>query len=96
MATYIALINLTDSGICNARDTIIRAEAFIEASAKFGVAVKDVYWTIGCYDQVVTLESPDDASVAALGLALGSMGNARTQTMRAFNAGEMKQILSKI
>jgi uncharacterized protein with GYD domain len=86
MATYITLVNLTDIGILNAKDTIVRAEAFIKASEKFGIMVNDIYWTLGRYDQVVTLESPDDASVAALGLALGSMGNARTQTMRAFGA----------
>jgi len=60
------------------------------------VTVKDLYWTLGRYDLVVTVEGPDDPSVTALGLALGALGNVRTQTLRAFGAGEMKQIIDKM
>ena len=96
MATYIVLTNFTDQGIRNVKDTVKRAEAFKEAAGKFGVTVKDMYWTLGRYDLVVTVEGPDDPSVTALGLALGSLGNVRTQTLRAFAAEEMKQIVNKI
>ena len=60
------------------------------------MTVKDLYWTLGRYDLVVTVEGPDDPSVTALGLALGALGNVRTQTLRAFGAGEMKQIIDKM
>ncbi|MGA7327568.1 MAG: GYD domain-containing protein [Rhodomicrobium sp.] len=96
MATYIVLANFTEQGIRNVKDTVKRAEAFKEAAAKLGVTVKDLYWTLGRYDFVVTVEAPDDPSVTALGLALGAMGNVRTQTLRAFGAGEMKQIIDKM
>ncbi|MGA7324846.1 MAG: GYD domain-containing protein [Rhodomicrobium sp.] len=96
MATYIVLANFTEQGIRNVKDSPKRAEAFKEAAAKLGVTVKDLYWTLGRYDFVVTVEAPDDPSVTALGLALGSMGNVRTQTLRAFGAGEMKQIIDKM
>jgi uncharacterized protein with GYD domain len=58
--------------------------------------VKDLCWTLGQYDIVATVEGPDDLSATALGLALSAMGNVRTQTLRAFGAGEMKQILDKL
>ena len=96
MATYIVLTNFTEQGIRNVKDTVKRAEAFKEAAGKFGVTVKDMYWTLGRYDLVVTVEGPDDPSVTALGLALGALGNVRTQTLRAFGAGEMKQIIDKM
>jgi uncharacterized protein with GYD domain len=96
MATYIALANFTDQGIRNVKDTLKRAEAFKEAARKLGVAVKDVYWTLGRYDMLAIAEAPDDASITALTLAMASAGNIRTQTLRAFGAGEMKQILDKI
>ncbi len=96
MATYIVLANFTDQGIRNVKDTLKRAEAFKEAAGKFGVTVKNMYWTLGWYDLVVTVGAPDDPSVTALGLALGAMGNVRTQTLRAFGADEMKEILGKI
>lgn len=90
------LANFTEQGIRNVKDTVKRAEAFKEAAGKFGVTVKDLYWTLGRYDCVVTLEGPDNSSVTALGLALGALGNVRTQTLRGFGAGEMKQIIGKI
>ena len=96
MATYIVLTNFTEQGIRNVKDTVKRAEAFKEAAGRFGATVKDMYWTLGPYDLVVTVEGPDDPSVTALGLALGALGNVRTQTLRAFGSGEMKQIIDKM
>ena len=96
MATYIALANFTDKGIGSIKDTTKRADAAKEMAAKFGVTVKDIYWTLGQYDVVITCEAPDDASFTAFGLAIGAAGNIRTQTLRAFTKDEMNVILSKM
>ncbi len=96
MVTYITLMNFTDQGVRNVKETTKRAEAFKEAAKNAGVTVKDMYWTLGHYDIVVTVEGPDDATVTALGLALGAMGNVHTQSLRAFNEHEMKRILEKL
>ncbi len=96
MATYITLMNFTDQGIRNEKDTTKRAEAFKEAAKKAGVTVKDMYWTLGQYDIIATVEGPDELSVTALGLSLGALGNVHTQTLRAFGPAEMKQILDKM
>ncbi len=96
MATYITLMNFTDQGIRNVKDTVKRAEAFKEAAQKAGVTVKDIYWTLGAFDVVTTVEAPDDTAVTSLGLALGAMGNVHTQTLRAFGPAEMKLILDKL
>jgi uncharacterized protein with GYD domain len=42
------------------------------------------------------LEAPEDLSVTAFTLKLGSLGNVKTQTMRAFRSEEMEGILAKI
>jgi uncharacterized protein with GYD domain len=96
MATYIVLANFTEQGIRNVKDTLKRSEAFKETAGRFGVRVKEICWTLGQYDIVATIEGPDDLSATALGLALGATGNVRTQTLRAFGAAEMKQILDKM
>ena len=96
MATYIVLVNFTDQGIRNVKETTKRAEAFKEMAKKLGVTVKEIYWTLGQYDVVTSLEAPDAASVTALGLSLGALGNVRTQTLAAFSADEMGQILGKM
>ena len=96
MATYIVLAHFTDQGIRNAKDTLKRMEAFKVMAQRFGVTVKEVYWTLGPYDSVVTLEVPDEEAVTALGLSVGALGNVRTQTLRAFSAEEMGRILGKM
>lgn len=96
MATYIVLTSFTEQGIRNVKDTTKRADAVREMAKKFGVTAKDFYWTLGSYDVVAIFDAPDDASMTALGLALGTSGNVRTQTLRAFSRDEMNGILAKI
>jgi uncharacterized protein with GYD domain len=60
-----------------------------------GVSIKQMYWTLGHYDQVCIFEAPDDETAASVLLAADMLGNIRTQTMRAFTAKEMESILSK-
>ena len=96
MATYIVLSNFTDQGIRNIRDTTTRADAMREMAKKFGVNVRDIYWTLGEYDVVTVFEAADEASITALSLAIGQAGNVRTQMLRAFNKDEMKEVLAKL
>ena len=96
MATYITLMKFTDQGIRNVKDTVKRAEAFKELARTFGVTVKDMYWTLGQYDLIATVEAADDPSATALGLAIGAIGNVHTQTLRAFGPAEMKSIIEKL
>lgn len=96
MATYIALANFTDKGIGSVRDTTKRADAVKEMASKYGVTMKDIYWTLGKYDIVTICEAKDEASITAFGLALGEAGNVRTQTLRAFTKDEMNGVLGKM
>lgn len=96
MATYIVLSNFTEQGIRSIKDTTKRADAVKDLARKFGVTAKDFYWTLGAYDVVVVFDAPDDASMTALGLAIGGGGNVRTQTLRAFSRDEMNGVLAKL
>ena len=60
-----------------------------------GVKVKDIFWTTGNYDIVLVMEAADEKTVVGTMLGLASSGNVRTQTLRAFNLAEMKEIISK-
>jgi uncharacterized protein with GYD domain len=95
MPTYISLINWTEKGIGQFSDTVDRAEAGKQLAAKLGGSLKEIYWTIGPYDIVAISEAPDDESATAFALALGSQGNVRTTTMRAFSGDEMRGIIAK-
>jgi uncharacterized protein with GYD domain len=96
MATYILLSKFTDQGIRSVKDTTKRADAFRDSVRKLGGTVKEIYWTLGKYDIIATLEAPDAATVTAVGLSLAAGGNVRTETLAAFSANEMGQILSKL
>ena len=96
MATYVVLANWTEQGIRNVNETTKRADAFKASAKKAGVTVKDFYWTLGHHDCVLVMEAPDEESATAVGLSVGSLGNVRTQTLRAFSSEEVGRILSKL
>jgi len=91
MATFIVLSSFTEQGIRNVKETVNRAEAF-----KRGATVKDMYWTLGSHDTVVVFEAPDDETAAALVMSVSSLGNVRSETLRAFSVDEMKKTLGKL
>lgn len=95
MTTFIALITETDQGELNIRDSVTRAAAFHDEASRFGVAVKDIYWTLGQYDGVLIFDAPDDETAAALLHHLSAKGAVRTNAMRAFTAKEMRSILQR-
>jgi len=95
MPTYVSLINWTDQGIKNYKDTTSRAEDFTKLAESLGGRVREVLWTVGEYDIVVVVDFPDDETGTAALLMSGSLGNIRTHTMRAFNAEEMGNIIRR-
>jgi uncharacterized protein with GYD domain len=96
MANYVSLLQFTDQGIRNVKDTIKRGAAATAEAEKMGVKVTNSFWTMGAYDVVLLLDAPDDATMTAFALKVASLGNVKTQTMRAFGKGEMESILAKI
>ena len=96
MAMYVSLVQFTVQGIRSVKDTTKRAAAATTEAEKMGLKIRDSFWTLGPYDVVLLLEASDDQSVTAFTLKLGSLGNVKTQTMRAFRREEMEGILAKI
>jgi uncharacterized protein with GYD domain len=94
--TYISLVQFTDKGIQGAKQTTERVAAWAAKVQSMGVTIKQMYWTLGQYDQVCIFEAPDDETAASVLLAADMLGNIRTQTMRAFTASEMDKILAKV
>ena len=97
MPTYVSLFNWTDQGIRNVRDTFERADRGAElAEQKHGVRLEQIYWTVGPYDLVTVFEAPDNESVSAFLLELGSAGNVRTTTLRAYDREEMSGVIERL
>ncbi len=96
MVRYVLLLNFTDQGIRNVKQTVDRARAFKAMAEKSRATLRDLYWTQGPYDLVATMETPDEETAMGLLFKLGSLGNVRTQTLRAFTADEIKGALAKL
>ncbi len=96
MITYIGLMSFTEKGVQSMKDTTKRAVEAKEIGKKFGVNLRDIYWTLGECDLVCILEAEDEASLAAFNLATAMKGNLRSRSMRAFTARDMEQVLSKL
>lgn len=96
MATYIGLLGFTDQGIRNVKQTVERGEAVKKMAEKAGAKLKETYWTLGAYDVVAIVEAPNDETAMSFLLGVGSLGNVRTQTLRAFSGEEMRSILAKM
>lgn len=96
MPTYVALLNWTQQGIANVKDSAGRLDSGRKAFKKMGVKIKDTYLTMGRYDLVCIIEAPDDESYARAVLTLGSLGNVQTETLKAFSEADYRKITGSI
>lgn len=96
MATYIILINYTDQGIRNIKDSPKRLDAAKKMLKSMGGEIKDFYLTMGGYDIALVAEAPGDEVIAKFALASGSLGNVRTTTLKAFPEAEYRKIIAAL
>jgi uncharacterized protein with GYD domain len=94
MTAYIILVNFTDQGIRNAKDTVKRARAVEEALKAAGGRKIGIWWTMGQYDMVFIAEGPDDETAMRLLLSVAMQGNTRSTTLKAFSEDEMERIVA--
>lgn len=94
MPLYVALANWTDQGAKNVKDTIKRADAFVEAATKMNCRVREILYTMGPHDIVTIIEAPNDETASKLTLAVGMQGSIRTLSMRAYTKDEMSKIIA--
>ena len=95
MPKFVTLVNLTDQGVKNIKESPQRFETFKAMAEQAGIKIESVYYTQGQYDMVTIMEGSDEATMVAF-LKLASLGNARTETMRAYSVEEMKGFISKM
>ena len=96
MARYVLLGRFTQQGLETIKDGPARLDAARETFRGLGAELKDFYLTIGGYDAVVVLEAPDDETVAKASLAIGSQGNVRLETLRAFTEDEYRRMVGTL
>ncbi|MGD8982501.1 MAG: GYD domain-containing protein [Desulfobacteraceae bacterium] len=96
MPTYMTLVRWTQKGIENIKEGPSRLDMAKQAFKAMGAELKQMYLVMGQYDLVIIGEVPDDETVAKLSLAIGSGGNIRTETFRAFTEDEYRKIIAAL
>ena len=92
---YIMLIRWTEQGIRDFKDTTRRADAAKSEAERIGGKFT-IYWTFGKYDAIGILEAPNDEAAMEFGLRVGSLGNIRTTTLKAFTEEEIARVVNKL
>ena len=93
MSSYCVLGTYTDQGIRTIKESPKRLDDSRALAKSMGAEVKEFCLAMGAYDFVVTIEAPDDETIARFALALGSRGNARTCTLRLFPEADYRKII---
>ena len=96
MSHYILLINWTEQGISKIKESPDRYSSFKALVEKAGGKLIGGYYTFGEYDVVIIIEAPNDEAVLSLMLKVGSAGNVRTKTLKAFVAEEGLKIIKDL
>ena len=96
MPRYIFLLKMTDQGIKTVKDLPKRVANARQAVEKAGGKWLDWNLTMGKYDAVGTAEMPSDEAAVTFALSLGSLGNVRSTTLKAFSESEMIKIVGKL
>ncbi|BAV47167.1 GYD family protein [Mesorhizobium sp. 113-1-2] len=96
MTTYIMLMNWTEQGAKNVRDSPKRLDAARKQLGEMGGSFKAFYLTMGEFDMVAVVEAPDDAVLARFALMLAANGNLKSRTLKAFPEFAYREIISSL
>ena len=96
MSTYFILANWTEQGIKDVKASPKRLRAAKRLAKACGVKFRSFHMTLGQYDIIVSVEAPNDETVAQFALALGSAGNVRTTTLKGFTEQEYQKIIGSL
>ena len=92
MATYLIQAQWTDQGIRSVKESAKRLDLGKKKLKERGGEIKTFYLTMGTYDMLAIVEAPNDETLAKHLLWLGSQGNVRTHTVKAFTEDEYRKI----
>jgi len=96
MPTFILSLNWTEQGIKSVKDSPKRARAARELGKKLGVEIKQVFLTSGDSDLLLIVDTASGDNIAKFALALGTQGNVRTKTARAWTEAEFQKFLAEL
>ena len=91
--TYLVLLTYTGQGMRTIKQSPQRAKAWRQQIEGAGITVVAQIWTAGAYDGALILQSDNEQKILSALSQLASLGNVRTQSLRAFDAEEFAKIV---
>jgi len=95
MPLFTMSMNWTEQGIRSVKDTVKRAENAKAMARKLGGKL-DIWYTMGKHDIVSLVEMPSDEAYNKFAVWLGSQGNVRTTSLKAWPQEEMSKIIEAV
>jgi uncharacterized protein with GYD domain len=83
-------------GIRAVKEAPKRAQAARDLAKRLDVEIKQAFFTSGESDLLLILETPNDDNIPKFAMAIGSLGNVRTRTLRAWPEAEMTKLISEL
>jgi uncharacterized protein with GYD domain len=96
MPRYVVLVNWTEQGLKNVKETLQRTDSGSDLAEKHGLKLEQAYWIVDPYGMLTIFEAPEEEALSAHLLEIGSLGNVRTTTLRAYSEQEMSGILQRL
>jgi uncharacterized protein with GYD domain len=96
MATYATLFRLTQKGIEHIKESPSREEAYRKSIRSLGGELKAFFLLQGSYDMLALVSAPDDETMARINLSVCSLGNVRSETLRAFTEEEYRKLIGSL
>lgn len=96
MSTFVSLINWTEQGIRTVKDSPKRLDAARKTLKEMGGELKAFYMTQGSLDAILIFEAPSDEVAAKFLLKVGSAGNIRTTTLKAYPEADYRKIIGAL
>jgi uncharacterized protein with GYD domain len=94
MATYLVMFRFTQKGIETIKKSPVRVDTAKGVFEELGAKVKEFYALLGQYDTVFIAEAPNDETIAKAAVAVASLGNVKTEILRAFTEKEFREIIA--
>jgi uncharacterized protein with GYD domain len=96
METYLILGNWTQQGMTEIKSSADRIDAAREALERQGGKWLGWYMLIGSHDFAVILQVSDVTVISQFLLAIGALGNARTETLRALTEEQFRRLVNEL
>ncbi|MPZ50391.1 MAG: GYD domain-containing protein [Dehalococcoidia bacterium] len=94
MATYVALLKFTDSGVKNVREAPKDLDNARQAFEAAGGGIQQYYLTLGEYDAVAVITAPDDEAYTRTMLMIASRGHLSSVTLKTLSESQFRSVIS--